>query len=290
MKEGKTAEDPAANRDKIDVTPSSVKRSLASRKTGARSSSMGAKSTKEITTTKSVTGGRSTSQSALQKAASKLKAEQARKKEEEQANALAEQQAAQKRRELEQKKIQAQLEYEQQRAKEAREEERERRKEEREEQRKIREEKRNFDAQRRTAAREAIAKAANVEAASIEDLKKIAAQNQFADRFSGMFENSERYHFDPTGARGPSQTVMYSSRFVDRLSDVTEDMCVSAGLSIKHAKVGGSGKGSFVDSDKFKESDLNFYISVKVINQRSTSRTPLSITPFDPLESPARTS
>ena len=31
--------------------------------------------------------------------------------------------------------------------------------------------------------------------------------------------------------------------------------------------MGGSGRGSFVDSDKFKESDLSFYISAKVINQ-----------------------
>ncbi|KAL7959081.1 hypothetical protein V8C34DRAFT_323341 [Trichoderma compactum] len=47
--------------------------------------------------------------------------------------------------------------------------------------------------------------------------------------------------------RGPSQTVTYSSRF--------------------YGAIGGSGKGSCVDSDKFKESDLNFFISVKVINQ-----------------------
>ncbi|RFN47650.1 hypothetical protein FIE12Z_8107 [Fusarium flagelliforme] len=38
-------------------------------------------------------------------------------------------------------------------------------------------------------------------------------------------------------------------------------------LSIKYGSIGGAGKGSFVDSDKFKESDMNFFISVKVINQ-----------------------
>ena len=82
-----------------------------------------------------------------------------------------------------------------------------------------------------------------------------------------MIEDQKQYTFDATASRGPSQTVTYNSRFVDRLSDVTDDMCVSGSLSIKAAKVGGSGKGSFVNSDKFKESDLNFYISVKVINQ-----------------------
>ena len=38
-------------------------------------------------------------------------------------------------------------------------------------------------------------------------------------------------------------------------------------MSIKAGKIGGSGKGAFIDSDKFKSSDLNFYISVKVVNQ-----------------------
>ncbi|KAF3762918.1 hypothetical protein M406DRAFT_45333, partial [Cryphonectria parasitica EP155] len=89
----------------------------------------------------------------------------------------------------------------------------------------------------------------------------------FADRFEGMATSDEKYNFDASGARGPSQTVTYSSRFIDRLSDVTEDMAISGALSVKMAKIGGSGRGSFVDSDKFKESDLNFYISVKVVNQ-----------------------
>lgn len=70
--------------------------------------------------------------------------------------------------------------------------------------------------------------------------------------------------------RGPSQIVSYSSRFVNKISEITDDMNISGSLSIKYGAIGGSGKGSFVDSDKFKESDLNFFISVKVINQRST--------------------
>lgn len=101
----------------------------------------------------------------------------------------------------------------------------------------------------------------------MEDMAKIRQQNQFVERFNGMSEQTTKYDFDPTAPRGPSQTVIYTSRFVDRLSDVMDDMSVSGSLSIKAGKIGGSGKGSFVDSDKFKESDLNFYISVKVINQ-----------------------
>lgn len=151
--------------------------------------------------------------------------------------------------------------------KETREEDRKRREEDRLEQSKIREEKRLWDADRREATRKAINSAVDLKAASLQDLEKVRAQNQFAERFSGMVENQEAFTFDPTAPRGPSQTVQYTSKFIDRLSDITDDMCVSGSLSIKAAKFGGSGRGSFVDSDKFKSSDLNFYISVKVINQ-----------------------
>jgi hypothetical protein len=100
--------------------------------------------------------------------------------------------------------------------------------------------------------------------------------------FNGMSEQNQKYDFNPTSPRGPSQTVTYTSRFVDRLSDVMDDMSVSGSLSIKAGKIGGSGKGSFIDSDKFKESDLNFYISVKVVNQTINFKDALA---FNPLRS-----
>ncbi|KNG51198.1 hypothetical protein DDE82_005910 [Stemphylium lycopersici] len=161
-----------------------------------------------------------------------------------------------------------------------RKEEADRRIEELKEQQTIRAEKRAWDAQRREEARQAISKAADLKAMSKDEINKILAQNQFVERFSGMAENSQKYNFDPTTPRGPSQSVTYTTRFVDRLSDVTEDMSVSASLSIKAGKVGGSGKGSFVDSDKFKESDLNFYISVKVVNQTINFKDPLVYNPL----------
>lgn len=163
-----------------------------------------------------------------------------------------------------------------------RKEEVERRREQREEAADIRREKREWDRKRREDARKAIEDAANLKATSLADLEKIRAQNQFVERFNGMSEQTDMYDFDPTAPRGPSQTVTYTSRFVDRLSDVMEDMSVSGSLSIKAGKVGGSGKGSFVDSDKFKESDLNFYISVKVVNQTINFKDALV---FNPLRS-----
>lgn len=45
-------------------------------------------------------------------------------------------------------------------------------------------------------------------------------------------------------------------------SDITDALNVSGSLSIKYGAIGGSGKGQFIDSDKFRDSDLNFFIQV----------------------------
>ncbi|EMD85057.1 hypothetical protein COCC4DRAFT_31650 [Bipolaris maydis ATCC 48331] len=72
--------------------------------------------------------------------------------------------------------------------------------------------------------------------------------------------------------KGISQIVSYSSRFVDKLSDVIDVMNVSASLSIKTGTIGGAVSGTYIDSDKFKTSDLNFFIQVKVTNQTHMAR------------------
>jgi hypothetical protein len=59
-------------------------------------------------------------------------------------------------------------------------------------------------------------------------------------------------------SKGISQIVSYSSRFVNKLSDVTDAMNVSASLSIKTGAIGGSASGTYTDSDEFKTRDLNF--------------------------------
>jgi len=74
------------------------------------------------------------------------------------------------------------------------------------------------------------------------------------------------------GSKGISQIVSYSSRFVDKLSDITDAMNVSASLSIKTGTIGGSASRAYIDSDKFKTSDLNFFIQVKVTNQCHLAR------------------
>ncbi len=44
-------------------------------------------------------------------------------------------------------------------------------------------------------------------------------------------------------------------------------MNISGTVSIKTATIGGKANGSYVDSDKFKASDVNFHLQVKVTNQ-----------------------
>ncbi|KAJ9115970.1 hypothetical protein QFC22_005113 [Naganishia vaughanmartiniae] len=115
-------------------------------------------------------------------------------------------------------------------------------------------------------------------AKTIESRKQEAAAKE-AGRATGMLEG-EALAWTVQDARGHSQTVSYTSKFVDKLSEVTDDMNISGSLSIKYNMVGGSGRGSFINTDKFHESDLNFYISVKVTNQSINFKDALEFCPL----------
>ncbi|CAK1363810.1 hypothetical protein CB0940_04188 [Cercospora beticola] len=137
------------------------------------------------------------------------------------------------------------------------------------------------DEERRKKAGEKKAEeAANLKGKSLEEVEKKKDGIKFEKRGIGMGTNLEAYPWSLAEAKGPSQVVSYSSRFIDKLSDITEDMSISGSLSIKYGAIGGSGRGSFVDSEKFSQSDLNFYISVKVINQSINWRDALIFNPI----------
>lgn len=102
---------------------------------------------------------------------------------------------------------------------------------------------------------------------------------------------SERKHLRPTyriglmGEDGPliSQEVTWTAKFVDRISEITDSMNISGALEIKCDAIGGGGgaSASFIDSNKFKESDINYHIQVKVVNQQLEAP---DLTEFCPIE------
>ncbi|KAJ9115968.1 hypothetical protein QFC22_005111 [Naganishia vaughanmartiniae] len=104
---------------------------------------------------------------------------------------------------------------------------------------------------------------------------------EFAKRKSPLLGKPGTREYQVEDSHGVSQTVSYTSRFVDKLSEITEDMGISASMSVKFGTIAGSARGSFIDTDKFKESDLNFYISVKVVNQSVNFRDALEFNRLD---------
>ncbi|TGJ82973.1 hypothetical protein E0Z10_g5809 [Xylaria hypoxylon] len=82
------------------------------------------------------------------------------------------------------------------------------------------------------------------------------------------------------GTGNVSQTVSYSSRFVDKISDVVRSMNISAASSIKSGTIEVSGNSLSVDEAKFAASDLNAVISVKVVNQTMTPSKNLTFNPL----------
>ncbi|KAF3247869.1 hypothetical protein TWF192_006362 [Orbilia oligospora] len=77
----------------------------------------------------------------------------------------------------------------------------------------------------------------------------------------------------------PGQDVRFMARFVNNLSDITEDMNISAARTIKRGRIDGLGGDSFIDVEKFKEADLNFYIRVRVTNHKIDVKDALQFNP-----------
>ncbi|KAF3937188.1 hypothetical protein ABW19_dt0203070 [Dactylella cylindrospora] len=77
----------------------------------------------------------------------------------------------------------------------------------------------------------------------------------------------------------PSQDVRFVAKYVHNLSDITEDMNISGAKSIKRGRIEGMGGDFFIDIDKFKAADLNFYIRIRVTNQCINVRDALKFNP-----------
>ncbi|CAE6476509.1 unnamed protein product [Rhizoctonia solani] len=73
-----------------------------------------------------------------------------------------------------------------------------------------------------------------------------------------------------TSERGISQVVSYSSRIVNRASEVTRSLNVSAAASVKNGGIRTAGHQSGLDDTKIATSDINLVISVKVTNETTT--------------------
>ena len=70
---------------------------------------------------------------------------------------------------------------------------------------------------------------------------------------------------DVDGPTGVPQVVSYSSRFVEKISDVVRTMNISAASAIKSGSIEVPGNSLSVDEANFLLSDLNVVVSVKVL-------------------------
>lgn len=97
-------------------------------------------------------------------------------------------------------------------------------------------------------------------------------------------EGNPRPRYTPANSNKEiPQDVKWDAKFVNRVSEVTNSLNVSGALSITLDAIGGGGSASasFVDVNKFKDSDINYFIQVKVTNYRFDAP---SLTDFAPME------
>ncbi|MCJ1457650.1 hypothetical protein MMC28_008019 [Mycoblastus sanguinarius] len=88
------------------------------------------------------------------------------------------------------------------------------------------------------------------------------------DHAVGQDDAAPKYAYNIVKAEGIAQSVTYKTEVISKMSDITDALDISGALTIKYNNlVDGSGKGSFINSNKIKESDMSFITTVKVVNQ-----------------------
>lgn len=80
-----------------------------------------------------------------------------------------------------------------------------------------------------------------------------------------------------------SQSVTFSTRAIDNLSDVMDALNISAATSIKYGTVHGNASAAFVNEGKVLESQLNYVVSVKVNNTGPTEPENMEFMPIEGL-------
>ncbi|KAF2799273.1 hypothetical protein K505DRAFT_231459, partial [Melanomma pulvis-pyrius CBS 109.77] len=63
-----------------------------------------------------------------------------------------------------------------------------------------------------------------------------------------------------------SQSVTYSTRAIENVSDIMDALNISTSMSIKYGTIHGNGNASFVNENKVLDSELNYVVSVIVNN------------------------
>ena len=93
------------------------------------------------------------------------------------------------------------------------------------------------------------------------------------------------YHYlaETTDIEKTSQIVSHSLYVVERLGEVTDALGISSYSSIKEGAIRGSANSCIVDTNRFKQSDINYLFQVKVTNQTKMTRDVLRFNPLDNL-------
>lgn len=143
--------------------------------------------------------------------------------------------------------------------------------------------------------------------AATEDDLRILTRNTTPEAGQAVAPNtSEGDEKKPAPRPFVPQEVTWTAKFVDRLSEVTDSLNISGrlvctsvysrikvsrclsgigSLQIKCDLMGGANaSGGFLDMNKFKESDINYFIQVRVTNQRLEVP---NLTELDPSAAPS---
>jgi hypothetical protein len=78
-----------------------------------------------------------------------------------------------------------------------------------------------------------------------------------------------------------SQSVTYSTRAIENVSDIMDALNISASTSIKYGTIHGNASASFVNETKVLDSQLNYVVTVKVNNESPADSSEMTFIPID---------
>jgi hypothetical protein len=81
----------------------------------------------------------------------------------------------------------------------------------------------------------------------------------------------------------PNQSVTFSTRAIDNMSDIMDALNISASMSIKYGTIHGNGNASFVNESKVLDSQLNYVVSVQVNNNSPSQTDDIEFQPIEML-------
>lgn len=110
---------------------------------------------------------------------------------------------------------------------------------------------------------------------------ELVKENQEAIFNPAAINAAAAFAMPPGPPSNVGQSVTFSTRAIENVSDIMDALNISASTSIKYGTIHGNASASFVNENKVLDSQLNYIVSVKVNNDASMTPDDMEFNPIE---------